>query len=538
MDPGNLIAVSDLAKHRWVVQLLQRGTPPLHPTVFAMAMEIERQRACVYLTIFPNPYPTKEHETYGIRRRHATFKHGVHYFLMKITDYLPSGGQDSDKFLSTATITITDAPTNPGKSLELVHLKDHITRSLTPGSNTEWRALCAADMGTAEELQGRLVKFLNEIKGTPEFEFDKVSDMIGTLVNGTRLTTQLAAGGTQARFEAASEPESVVAVLPEAYGGSTQGQKLRWVSIVVQPRIDAGNDQTWGFTMIDPSETGLAYHRFRVLIQPSSTTWATAEDLVAAQYSNLCPDISYNAMPLDPTWVDDQRVVNAASLLREATIMEFFEGLHLQHLSSSKLTLRDMLVDPQSELKRSSSGWLNIQIPYGDEERLAKLAEWVDEFHALKAHFEDPASTQEKGDERTPDHGILDSPLEEVCPLIVNQLTPRVAGLEFYRPTPWLQNASHVAFACKLSAGDGDSELSHFTNWIKIGPAPARSVDSKVREMPVIVLDGLGILTPTRRYVYHKKKIAGSGAIEGDREPYAQAAVIGPVTGDVEYRDV
>ncbi|KAG8724236.1 hypothetical protein FRC12_002156 [Ceratobasidium sp. 428] len=468
-------------------------------------METEVQS--VHVTIIPNP--RLDHISLGIRRRYRTVNHGEFYFLIKISDHSDaSGGLVSNQANAMMSLTSgPDCPDNPGKCLELMYLQHHIKSRLAPETNAEWHALCAENIEAAVVLQERLVSFLNGVdNNTGGFSFSGASDLIANAVNGTRLTSQLVAGDTEARLQATKEPKEV---LPEAYGGPEQGQQFPWVSIIVQPRIDAGGDQNWGFTMVDSNR--VPYHRFQVLVDVSYKTWATAEDLVRAQYSNLCPDISYNAIPLDPTWTRNQ-VVEAAM----NTVTALGQRFGVEELGSR---------------------WLSVQIPYDDQEKLEEFAEAIDNFHRLKNMLEGSESLQESVEELPPGPNLIKRSLQESCPPIATKLKPRVSNRDYYVPNRWLLDASHVAFACKLSTGDGSSKLSEFTDWIPIGPAPAGSNNPDVRDMPVIVLDGLGF-RPTMRYVYHKKIIANSGVVQGDQEPYVLGAVIGPVGGNYVYRDI
>ncbi|QRV99586.1 hypothetical protein RhiJN_27605 [Ceratobasidium sp. AG-Ba] len=122
--------------------------------------------------------------------------------------------------------------------------------------------------------------------------------------------------------------------------------------------------------------------------------------------------------------------------------------------------------------------------------------------------------------------------------VVVENVAPQVLSWEAYEPSTWLSDATHVAYAYKLSTGDGDSDMSNFTDWLEIKPAPGGS--SKARTMPIIGLDDNECLCKTKRVVFHKKMV-GSGdqtTVIGDAEPYMQAAVVEPVKGLYQYKDL
>ncbi|KAG8724234.1 hypothetical protein FRC09_020672 [Ceratobasidium sp. 395] len=136
------------------------------------------------------------------------------------------------------------------------------------------------------------------------------------------------------------------------------GEQFPWVSIVVQPRIDF-NQTNWGFSLND------TVYRFRVLIEPSVMTWATAEALMEAQYPDLCPDVSYNAVLLESTTTVDER--------KQAAVNAIDNILHEFGSNDS---------DPGHKL--FNTGWFSIQIPRDREDRLRDLASYIQGFHTLK----------------------------------------------------------------------------------------------------------------------------------------------------------
>ncbi|KAG8702316.1 hypothetical protein FRC09_004806 [Ceratobasidium sp. 395] len=95
-------------------------------------------------------------------------------------------------------------------------------------------------------------------------------------------------------------------------------------------------------------------------------TWATAEDLMEAQYADLYPDFSYNAVPLETTSTIDER--------RQAAVTGIDNILREFGSNDS---------DP-SHIMSFNTGWFSIQIPRDQEDRLRDLASYIQAFHTLK----------------------------------------------------------------------------------------------------------------------------------------------------------
>ncbi|KAG8678009.1 hypothetical protein FRC09_020204, partial [Ceratobasidium sp. 395] len=95
--------------------------------------------------------------------------------------------------------------------------------------------------------------------------------------------------------------------------------------------------------------------------------------LMEAQYSELCPDISYNAVPLETTSAIDERN-QAVSNGIEDILRKFGDDSERSRMSSETNGLS----------MSSNPGWFSIQIPFGQVDRLKDLASYIQAFHTLK----------------------------------------------------------------------------------------------------------------------------------------------------------